>query len=383
VEKGHRDAMAPEAENFNDRPTVTVDDDGIAHYRASGLGGCDVALILLRSGFGAMAPPEAMQKRFNEGHLHEPDIVRRANTEFGLEVFAKDPATDKQWRVSVPVTATVVIDGSTDGTCVGMLPDEPDYWNERSDEFEHGDEMTLAPGERRVFEAKTMSSAAFKKWRAMTWPQRWAEYPGYAKQLTIYLRGMSILTGEPCNKWVYAVKDKESGEILIEPGIGEPYPWASIVAQLMGVEAHVRNGLPIPESCYPKRSYPCPVFYAGPCGDDERNSLDGREAEVVAELGITLKRAQAREAEAKQAYVTARDEIKKHLPEGGKFDAADGWKVAFSKKEKTGTTTVETFDMERFVLEHPDLAEEYTTTEEKDKWSQERLTVTPPKGWTP
>jgi hypothetical protein len=363
----------------NDKPLVWTDGQGVTHYRASALGGCTTAAIIVRSGFTPMAPPKSMQDRFNEGHLHEPDIVRRANTEFGLEVFAKDPATNRQYEVQVPVTTTVVIDGHTDGKCLGMVTDEPDYWNTgRGTEFEDSDLMTLAPGEFRVFEAKTMSHAAFTRWVKMSWAERWAAYPGYAKQMTVYLAGMSLLDGVDYEKWVYAVKNKESGQVIVEPGIGYPYSLPAIKAQVLGIEAHVRQGLPIPEACHPGSQWPCPVYYIGPCGDDNRTTLDERQAEVVVALGVTYQEAKEREAEAKRAKEIARDEIKKHLPDGGKFDA-DGWKVAFSKRRSKGTVSQERFDMERFLADHPDLAEQYTTTEEVEQWTSERLTVTPPK----
>jgi hypothetical protein len=365
--------MADEAtyDHGNDKPMVWVDDEGITHYRASSLGGCTTAAILVRSGFTAMAPPDSMQKRFNEGHLHEPDIVRRANTEFGLEVFAKDPATNQQWTVNVPVTDTVVITGHTDGKCLGVLPEE------NESQWDLDNPRLPGPDEFRLFEAKTMSSAAFKRWSAMDWPERWTAYPGYAKQLTCYLRGLSILDGHEYDKWVYAIKDKESGQMLVESGYGEPYPWAAIVAQILGIEAHVRNGLPIPESC-PRTQWPCPVFYIGPCGEDERVTLDERVGEVVVQLGRVYEDAKEAEKVAAKTKTDARDEIKKHLPDGGKYEF-DGWKVAFSKKEPKGTTTVTEFDMDRFIADHPDIHEQYLIEKEVTKWSQERLTVTPPK----
>lgn len=371
----------------NDKPMVWVDDDGVSHYRASALGGCTTAMIIVRSGFTPMAPPKKMQDRYNEGHLHEPDIVRRANTEFGLEVFAKDPRTDQQWEVNVPVSDTVVITGHTDGKCLGLMFDEADYWEtDRGREmgalFDYDGGPVVSPGEFRVFEAKTMSHAAFTRWAAMTWAERWAAYPGYAKQMTCYVRGMSALDGTTYDKWVYAVKNKESGEILIECGYGEPYPWPMIVAQVMSVEAHVRNGLPIPEACHPNTQWPCPVFYVGPCGDEERQTLDERGAEVVVALANTYNENKIEEKRAKEAKEKARDEIKKHLPDDGKFDV-DGWKVTWSKRELQSSTDVEVeeFDMDQFVIDHPDLAEKYTTTtvKKEEKWSQERLTVTPPK----
>lgn len=347
-----------------DKPMVWVDDDGVAHYRASALGGCETAMIAVRSGFQAMAPPKTMQDRFNEGHLHEPDIVRRANTEFGLEVFAKDPATGKQWTVQVPVTSRAVINGHTDGKCLGTILDS------------HGDPLEDWPHHDtfRVFEAKTMSDAAFKRWEAMTWEQRWVAYPGYAKQMTCYVTGMSIIDGVDYEDWVYAVKNKESGQILIEPGHGLPWPLDDIKGQVLRIEAHVRQGLPFPDVCLPRSQWPCPVYYVGPCGNDTRASLDERVEEIVEALAVTYDEARDAEKVAKAARQQARNEIVKHLDDG-KFETPS-WKVTYTERAKTGTTNVERFNMEQFVADHPDLAEKYNETEEVETWSSERLTIT-------
>lgn len=344
----------------NDKPTVWVNDEGIAHYRASGLGGCTAAMIALRQGFTAMAPPKSMQDRYNEGHLHEPDIVRRANTEFGLEVF------NRQREVEVWVSPTAVIVGHIDGEVVGWLPEEIELGLHR---------MGDAPP-HRLFEAKTMSDAAFKKWMSMSWPERWGIYHGgYAKQLTVYLAGTGLASA------VYAVKNKESGKVVMEAVPGPPLDLNQIKVQVFGVEAHVRQGLPLPEVC-DVRQFPCPVFYLGPCGDDERETLDDRKAEVVLALAQTYEAAKANEVIAKQAKEKARDEIKRHLGDAGKF-AAEGWKVTYSKRELKGTKTVEIeeFDLAQLRADHPDLCEQYTTTttQEVEEWSSERLTVTPPK----
>lgn len=349
----------PTTDEGNNAPIVWVDGEGITHYRASALGGCTTALIIVRSGFESLAPPKSMQERWNEGHLHEPDIVRRANTEYGLEVFAKDPATNKQWAVCVPVSDTIVIDGHTDGKVVGHILDveDPD---------------AVYPGEERGFEAKTMSSEAYKRWVKMTWEERWRAYPGYAMQLTVYGRGMGV------DRFVYGVKDKEAGTVTMEAVDGLPYDWNLIKAKIAQVEAHVRQGLPIPEECFPKKQWPCPVYYIGPCGEDKRDTLAERENEIVLALAVTYDQNRDAENIAKKAKETARDEIKKHLPEGGKFDV-EGWKIAFTKRTSKGSSPVERFDMEQFVADHPELAEQYTTTEQVETWTTEKVNVTAPR----
>lgn len=351
--------MADEVEDEGNNKPMVHFEDGVWWYRASALGQCTTAMIAVRSGFAAMAPPKKMQDRFNEGHLHEPDIVRRANTEFGLEIF------DRQKTVEVMVTDTVGIRGHIDGTALGWLEGE-----------QHPDDYGLVPTERRTFEAKTMSGPAFKRWRDMEWDERWRAYPGYAKQLTVYCAALGLTDS------IYAVKDKESGEMLVEPVYGLPWGMTAIKTQILAIEAHVRRGDPIPDSCTVK-SWPCPVYYIGPCGEDQRESLGDREKEIVTALGQTLKRASGDKAAAEKVYVDARDAIKKHLPDGGKFNAADGWKVTFTKRELKGTEPVARFDMTQFAADHPELIEEYTTTEEVEQWTSERLTVTPPKEWSP
>lgn len=335
-------------EDNGNKPPVYVDDEGRAIYRASALGLCTTALITVRSGFEAMPPPESMQRRFDEGHLHEDNMVLRLNTEYGIEVF------NREREVTVWLTPTLGIRGHIDGEGIGLLPDERG--------------LGLPPQHRRI-ENKTMSSSAFKEWSNMDWDARWKKYPGYAMQNTVYGIGTGL------DEVLYVVKDKESGQMLVEVTDTICYPWALIKAKVLGIEAHVRQGLPLPDTC-DVRSFPCPVFYVGPCGEDKRDSLAEREGEIVLALARTYQDAKEREAAAAKAKTTARDEIKKHLPDGGKFDAPEGWKVSYTKSKKNGTTLV--FDEERFREDHPDMYADYL--QEKDKWTQERLTVTPPKG---
>lgn len=336
-------------EDNGNKPPVYLDDEGRAIYRASALGMCTTALIAVRSGFEAMRPPDSMQRRFDEGHLHETNMVQRLNTEYGIEVF------NREREVTVWITPTLGIRGHIDGEGVGLLPDEREAG-------------LFPPDLHRAIENKTMSSLAYKDWLSMTWEQRWAKYPGYAMQSTVYGVGTGL------DQQLYCVKDKESGQMTVEVLDLPCYPMAKIKAKVLGIEAHVRQGQPLPESC-DKRSWPCPVFYVGPCGEDKRDMLAEREGEVVLALAHTYQDAKEREIAAKKAKETARDEIKKHLPDGGKYDAPEGWKINWAKPRKTGTKSV--FDEERFREEHPDLYAEYL--EEKDSWSKGSLTVTPPK----
>lgn len=346
------EAVADDAAD-GDKPMVYLDDEDRTIFRASALGQCQTAMIALRMGFSAMKPPKSMQDRFNEGHLHEPDIVKRANTEYGIEVF------NTQRTVVWWVTDTIGIKGHIDGEGVGWLEDEVD------------EDWDPANPPHRLFEAKTMSEQAFRWWVDHDWNERWAKYPGYARQWTVYGHATELDEG------LYAVKNKESGQLLIEATPTQVVPLPLIKATVVGVEAHVRQGLPLPDDCKPRKSWPCPVFYVGPCGYDERDSLAERESEVVTELAITYARAGHAEKAAKAAKKKARDEIVSHLPaEGGKFDADGGWKVALTAKTLRGTESV--FNEEQFAEEHPDLYEEFKT-KQVEKWTNETLRVTPPK----
>lgn len=342
-----------------DKPMVYLDDEGRTIFRASALGQCTTAMIALRMGFSAMKPPKSMQDRFNEGHLHEPDIVKRANTEFGVEVFGS------QRTVTWWVTDTIGIKGHIDGEAVGWTVEEIEAAAESDEAFDLFDKP------HRLFEAKTMSEQAFRWWVEHDWDARWKKYPGYARQFTVYGHATELEQG------LYAVKNKESGQVIVEPTPTQIVPLPLIKATVVGVEAHVRQGLPMPDECKPRKSWPCPVFYVGPCGDDNRDQLEERESEVVTELMVSYQKAKEAETAAKEAKKKARDEIVKHLPEdGGKFDGNDGWKVALTPRKLKGTESV--FDEDAFKSAHPDLHDQFKI-KQVEKWSNETLRVTPPK----
>ncbi len=338
------------AEDNGNKPAVYTDDEGRTIYRASALAMCRTALIAVRSGFEPMAPPDSMQRRFDEGHLHESNMVQRLNTEYGIEVF------NREREVELEITPTLIVRGHIDGEGVGWLDFQDDELRGLGGETPH-----------RLVENKTMSSLAYKEWVASTWEQRWKKYPSYAIQSTVYGEATGI------RQQLYCVKDKESGQMHVEVLDLPCYPLALVKAKVLGIEAHVRQGLPLPEDC-DARSWPCPVFYLGPCGEEQRDTLDERRDEVVQALANTYDEQKRIEANAKKAKEQARDEIKKHLGDAGKYDTSQGWKVAWSK----GTTgSKEVFDEETFKAEHPDLYEQFITT--VPTRSHGALTVTPPK----
>lgn len=339
--------MSESAEDNGNKPAVYTDEQGRTIYRASALAMCRTALITIRSGFEPMAPPDSMQRRFDEGHLHEANMVQRLNTEYGIEVF------NREREVELWLTPTLGIRGHIDGEGVGYLAEE------------YGD--NAGPPEHRLIENKTMSSLAYKAWLTMTWEERWKKYPSYAIQSTVYGEATGL------RQQLYCVKDKESGQMHVEVLDLPCYPLALVKAKVLGIEAHVRQGLPLPEECDVK-SWPCPVFYIGPCGEERRDTLDERIDEVVQALVNTYQDQKEIEANAKKAKETARDEIKKHLGDAGKYDTSQGWKVAFNKGK---TTTKQVLDVERLQAEKPDLFEEYLT--DKTTTTSGSLVVTPPK----
>lgn len=339
------------AEDNGNKPAVYTDDAGRTIYRASALAMCRTALIAVRSGFEPMAPPDSMQRRFDEGHLHESNMVQRLNTEYGIEVF------NREREVELEITPTLVIRGHIDGEGVGFLDTEADFYLRQSG--------VEAP--HRLVENKTMSSLAYKAWLAMTWEERWKKYPSYAIQSTVYGEATGL------RQQLYCVKDKESGQMHVEVLDLPCYPLALIKAKVLGIEAHVRQGHPLPEECDVK-SWPCPVFYLGPCGEDRRDTLDERRDEVVQALANTYQDQKTIEAQAKKAKETARDEIKRHLGEAGAYDTSQGWKVSYREGK---TTTKQVLDIERLQADHPDLFEQYLV--ETSSTTAGALTVTPPK----
>ena len=98
----------------DDRPGA-YREGGVAIYRASSVGLCEVALIALRMGVQPSVPPDWLQEKFDEGHEWEGHIVEQAADHQDLTII------NTQEVVEVDLTPTIRIRGATDGRALRVV----------------------------------------------------------------------------------------------------------------------------------------------------------------------------------------------------------------------------------------------------------------------
>lgn len=291
-----------------DGRNVAVGEDGTVTYRASALGdGCTRALVLSRLGYDERPPPQQMQERYNEGHLHEGAVLGRMREE-GWTIW------DEQATVTLMVSGKIRVVGHIDAK--GALVTKTGN----------------VGGEARIVEVKTQSKDEFAKFEKDGWEG--GLWPRYKWQLSCYM----LATGLPA---VVVRKDRNSGTIRPE-WVDEPfYTLAQIRARVLSVEMLAADGIG-PEECGPERIWPCPFYYMP--GHDgaidrtisksgtvpvPRRMLVGEEAKVVDRLARRHTIAAANEKSAREAKDSAKRDLLAVGEGSAGLDLDTGTRVTF------------------------------------------------------
>lgn len=297
-----------------DGRNVTVEEDGTVVYRASALGGeCTRALVLSRLGYDERPPPPDMYRRFQEGHLHEEDVMRRMREE-GWTIW------DEQATVTLMVSGKIRVVGHIDGK--GAIVGEG---------REH--HVSLGNIEPRIVEVKSQSKDEFAAFDAKGWES--GIFPKYKWQLSVYM----LATGLPA---VLVRKDRNSGQIKLE-WVDEPfYDLRAIRSRVLSVEMLAADGIG-PEECGPGTIYPCPFFYMPGHGAGSkvartskdgvvpvaRRVLAGEEAKKLDRLARTHEMARSNEKVAKDAKDSARKALEAAGEGASGLDLDTGTRVTF------------------------------------------------------
>jgi len=243
------------------------DDRGIGYredktsvYRASGIGSCltqIVAHMLEYDEAPTQFQNEVLIDAAREGNLHEDSIVDRL-IEDGYRV------TSTQELIEMAVIPKVIIRGHIDG-------------------------LTIPPRARntRVLEAKTMSKDRFKKWqrsgnnvleRLLT-----DEFVHYAWQISIYMHMYGYQA-------IYAVKNRDSGKLLVEQLDRPPISIETIKKKIIVAEGwRVRNELPDCMATGGEKFF-CPFPYLHDTGefgaepDNEEDPIDDAQRALIGAL---------------------------------------------------------------------------------------------------
>lgn len=204
----------------DDRGAVYTEGDKVI-YRASSLGHCIRALVAERRGLHGAPKEEWVHTVMQEGNLHEPDIMARVAATGKFHLLDK---AQEEIELEIPATCAVVR-GHLDGICLDS----------------HGRSV--------VVEAKSMSDAAFKRWRK----NRFEEYPAYAWQSSVYAYG----TG--AEQILMACKNRNNGELdlwLTRPEIS----LEQIIERIQQIEDWAYSSTSYPP-CEPGEQWRCGFYF--------------------------------------------------------------------------------------------------------------------------
>lgn len=298
----------------DNRPPVYFDGD-VMVIRASGMLGCTKAMAALAAGYDRMEPPESMQRRFDDGNLHEASILNEIERRFDLPLHRSVEGV--QHTTVLKVHPTLEIRGSMDA---------------------------VAARDGCPAEAKSMSKAMFAKWKS----GGFRDFPYYAYQISIYMLGTDA------EQAYYGVKNKDNGEIDCQIVPAPPVKKSEIIKRALEIEKGVKQALTNPmfittlATC-DRVQYPCPVYYL----HEEITPVDLTEDVVLKGLCEDYDKARAAEAAAKADKDRIGEEIRMRVESMGEEQVSlDGWSIT----HKVGSRKVldEKGLCERFGLESLD-----------------------------
>lgn len=325
-----------------DGPPVYRRDDGVVIIRASAMGMCTRAMVALFQGLEKMLPPDSMQARFDDGHLHEGSTLATMEER---EAVAIHPYGQTVRYVVIP--GKVEIHGHVDGvvTPLGKQPTADDIY--------------------AVAEAKAFSDGMFKDYLRKGGP---GELYGYGMQAKIYMLALGV--EDIC----YGVKNKNSGAVDVRwfnvddpslPTRGAVVGRAvEIYKAVSDEEANVYT-----QSC-DNAMFPCPVFYI----HEQAKRVEVQDT-VLKDLAVAYKEAQQAEVAAKAKKEAVGLEIAERMSVMGEEEAEVlGWKVT----AKTGNSSA--VDWATIEVLTGKKKAEFTTSKPHSKAT---VTITAPSNWTP
>lgn len=316
----------------DDRP-IAYREDNTSIYRASGSGSCLNALVAAMLGYKedrSKFTHDILMNAAKEGNLHEGAIIDELKKDYGWRVYGgQDVVEDK-------IIPRVFIRGHIDGLCIpkGMR-------NER------------------LLEVKTMSKDRFKKWKAIgdTVRERLLsdEFLKYGWQISSYMHAYDNIPA------MYVVKNRDSGELMIEEIKLPPVPFKEIRKKIIEAEMWRKKGeLP---GCYGSsgEKFFCPFPYLhddnlfGDEPEDEDAPIDNATIALIAGMAENYADL-ASQVKLMKPLDEERKGVGKRLievmggPEGTKKVVAGGYSVtrvpgAYADKTATNRAMAKELDM--------------------------------------
>lgn len=325
-----------EAELAKDNRPIAYIEGHRPVYRASACGGCIRALVAARIGFDSIEPPEFVTAAAAHGEALEPMIVERLSRK-GMQIHSR------QREVEIEAPAWV-IRGHIDGIA------------------------NIEGAGEHVLEVKTMSRRRYGLWRG----HGLAAFPRYSAQVAVYHYALQLPI-------LYAVVNRDTGEMDVVRLLQPPVPFESVRAKLNLAEVWARKGK-LPDCDYPRGSMErrvCPYAYLCDSAEAKEEAEEAsQETGTVIEWDTLAIREWARRyLEAREAEVAAaalKDEARERLASllGGEGKAeVPGYRVSLQKRARKG------FDTAALEKAFGSALDPYRTVTE-----YLALTVTPTKG---
>jgi hypothetical protein len=315
---------------LSDAAYVTVTAEGKVEYRASALGGCDLALLAARLGYDAIPIREDAKilKVFEAGHRIEDEV---------LNEYFPTTVVQRQETVRLPITRNIDVVGhidgfdTTDGCIVEVKSQSQDAWD--------------------LFEKKHWDAGLFLKYKWQVSAYMWAHFGPFSHHPLKLIRALRDENQEWTGEYTASYVD---------------YPFYSIAQireRILRIELAAQTGVLIAE-CTP--SFPCPYFYLHE--EIDRDMIDDESVCALAREYVEAKQTEAI-AKGKKANVKKALRI---AVEKDKYKTKDGYKITFYTASDPPRLDKEL--LEGFLKVHNRELNEFMK-----QGRSERLRITPPE----
>lgn len=239
----------------DNRPAVYIEGDRVI-YRASGLGYCMKGLVAARKQMTPLPHSDEVLRWMGEGNIHEDPILMEVEKQ-GYTV------SDQQREVEFEVAPGIVVRGHIDGKAAEVTTDEYVV-----------DAKAVSKDRYALFERTGLSGFVPWKW-----------------QLSVYMLALDL-------PGMMAVKDRNSGKVLIRTYHDPPFSSGAIKKRVMMVEAAARR--PIAQTpCEPNAmTWNCVWRYLH---DDTTTRADSPDPDLLIILGSLCSSYDSERAKEKRA----------------------------------------------------------------------------------
>lgn len=238
-------------------------------YRASSLGYSLEQMVAPHLGYTPIAPPEVIQRAFDEGHRLEPIVIDMLLAR-GWEIRTRQDELNSVGDYQIECELEVI---SGVAKVVGHLD---------------GDSLV------GVVEVKSMAHEAWLQFRKHEW-----DTPGLIQKYKWQASAYMLATGLRHQMVAY---DKQTGELHIV-GTDEPFYSISDIANKLQAAEHYITAGELPDDC---NDFPCSYFYLHPAKEVVGVATADEELESILSAWLTADKAE-------KAYKKEKDALREQI----------------------------------------------------------------------